>query len=128
MILRWNLPSCILPSRFQTPALSLVLLIGSTAPLLGRAANITTNSFDGISLLPPPPIHGSAEEVADLASVRAVFNGRTEAEKARAIKDSGLAFSLFQPAVGATFDLDKLPITKALLEKVKKEIGPVIDA
>jgi acid phosphatase (class A) len=67
------------------------------------------------------------EELADLASVRAVFNGRTELEKARAMKDSGLAFSLFQPAVGAAFDLDKLPKTKALLEKVKKEIGPVID-
>jgi acid phosphatase (class A) len=84
--------------------------------------------LDGISVLPPPPGRGTAEEVADLASVRAVFNGRTEAEKARAMKDSGLSFSLFQPAVGATFDLDKLPKTKALLEKVKKDIGPVIDA
>jgi acid phosphatase (class A) len=30
--------------------------------------------------------------------------------------------------VGAAFDLDKLPKTKALLEKVKKDIGTVIDA
>lgn len=126
MILRSNLPSRILP-KFQAPALAHALLIGTAASLLGQAAYITTNSIDGISLLPPPPVRGSTEEVADLASVRAVFNGRTEAEKARALKDSGLAFSLFQPAVGAAFDLDKLPKTKALLEKVKKEIGPVID-
>jgi acid phosphatase (class A) len=104
------------------------LLLGTTASLVGGTAYITTNSFDGISLLPPPPARGSTEEVADLASVRAVFNGRTEAEKVRAMKDSGLAFSLFEPAVGATFDLQKLPKTAALLEKVKKEIGPVIDA
>src|SRR5882672_7966025 len=126
MILRTILPS-ILP-RIQAPALALALLIGTAASLLGDTAYITTNSIDGISLLPPPPARGSAEEVADLASVRAVFNGRTEAEKSRAMKDSGLTFSLFQPAVGAAFDLEKLPKTKALLEKVKKEIGPVIDA
>ena len=126
MILRTILPS-ILP-RIQAPALALALLIGTAAPLLGDNAYITTNGIDGISLLPPLPARGSAEEVADLAAVRTVFNGRTEAEKNRAMKDSGLAFSLFQPAAGATFDLDKLPKTKALLEKVKKEIGPVIDA
>jgi len=126
MILRTILPS-ILP-RIQAPALALALLIGTAAPLLGDNAYITTNGIDGISLLPPPPARGSAEEVADLAAVRTVFDGRTEAEKTRAMKDSGLAFSLFQPAAGAKFDLDKLPKTKALLEKVKKEIGPVIDA
>jgi acid phosphatase (class A) len=108
--------------------MAFALLLASAGTLLAQGAYITTNRLDGISLLPPPPARGSAEEVADLATVRAVFNGRTEPEKARAMKDSGLAFSLFQPAVGATFDLDKLPKTKALLEKVKKDIGPVIDA
>jgi acid phosphatase (class A) len=125
MLFRSILPS-ILP-WFQVPALALALLVGTAPSLLGQSSYITTNSLDGISLLPPPPARGSVEEVADLASVRAVFNGRTEVEKARAMKDSGLAFSLFQSAVGAGFDLDKLPKTKALLEKVKKEIGPVID-
>ena len=128
MNLKSNLPSRILSRQFPASALALTLLLANATSLLGQGAYITTNSFDGISLLPPPPIRGSAEEVADLASVRAVFNGRTESEKARAIKDSGLSFSLFQSPVGATFDLDKLPKTKALLEKVKKEIGPIIDA
>jgi acid phosphatase (class A) len=123
-----NLPSRMLSCWIPAPTLALALLFANAPCLLGQGAYITTNNFDGISQLPPPPIRGSAEELADLASVRAVFNGRTEAEKARAIKDSGLTFSLFQPAVGATFELEKLPKTKALLEKVKKEIGPVIDA
>jgi acid phosphatase (class A) len=128
MNLNSNLPSRILLRLFPARALALALLIANATPLFGQSAYITTDSFDGISLLPPPPSRGSVEEVADLASVRAVFNGRTEPEKERAMKDSSLAFSLFQPAAGATFDLDKLPKTKALLEKVKKEIGPVIDA
>ena len=128
MILKSNLPSCIFSRVFPAPVLALALVFSTAASLVGETAYITTNSFDGISLLPPPPARESAEEVADLASTRAVFNGRTEAEKARAVKDSGLAFSLFQPAVGVAFDLHKLPKTQALLEKVKKEIGPVIDA
>jgi acid phosphatase (class A) len=128
MNLNSNLPSRILSRRFPAPALALALLFANATSLLGQGAYITTNSFDSVLLLPPAPIHGSAEEVADLASVRAVFNGRTEAQKSRAIKSSGLAFALFQPAVGAAFELDTLPKTKALLEKVKREIGPVIDA
>lgn len=107
---------------------ALVLLFATAAPILADTAYLTTNSFDSVSLLPPPPARGSAEEAADLATVRAVFNGRTDAEKTRAMKDSGLAFSLFQPAVGPTIDLQNLPKTKALLEKVKKEIGGLIDA
>jgi acid phosphatase (class A) len=127
MNLNSNLPSRILLRLFAAPALAIALLLANATSLFGQAAYITTNTIDGISLLAPPPSRGSAEEAADLASVRAVFNGRTEAEKERATKDSGLAFSLFQPAVGPTFNLDKLPKTKVLLERVKKEIGPVID-
>jgi acid phosphatase (class A) len=128
MILKSNLPSCNLSRGFQAPALALALLFATATPVFAGSAYLTTNSFDGISLLPPPPVPGSPEEVADLASVRAVFNARTEAEKSRAMKSSGLAFSLFQPAVGPAFELDNLPKTQALLEKVKKEIGTVIDA
>lgn len=110
------------------PALVFALLFATTTPLFADSTYLTTNSFDSISLLPPPPGRGSVEEAADLATVRAVFNGRTDAEKTRAMKDSGLAFSLFQSAAGPVFDLHKLPKTQALLEKVKKDIGAVIDA
>jgi acid phosphatase (class A) len=127
MTLNSNLASRTLPGRIQVPALALALLFATAAPLLADSPYLTTNSLDGISLLPPPPARGSAEEAADLATVRSVFNGRTDAEKTRAMKDSGLAFSLFQPAVGSVFDMHKLPKTQALLENVKKEIGTMID-
>jgi len=83
---------------------------------------------NGAELLAPPPLPGSAEEAADLASVRSVFKARTIAERDRAITDSSLSFSLFVPAIGAEFDLTKLPKTQAVLEKVKTDIQEAIDS
>jgi len=129
MMLNSNLQRrCLLNGRLQAPALALAVWLSATASLFAQPAYLTTNSFDAISLLPPPPGRGSAEEAADLATVRAVFNKRTEAEKGRAMKDSTLSFSLFQPAAGLAFDLQNLPKTRALLEKVKKDISAVINA
>jgi acid phosphatase (class A) len=82
---------------------------------------------DGIALLPPPPTVGSAEETADLATARAVFHGRTPADEKRAVKNSSLSFSLFAPAIGPFFEPARLPKTDALMLKVKKEIGDIID-
>ncbi len=82
---------------------------------------------DGVALLAPPPTTGSAEEAADLIAVRSAFQARTPTEKDRAMKDAGLSFSLFEPAVGPVFQPGKLPKTEALLRKVKAEIGETID-
>jgi acid phosphatase (class A) len=82
---------------------------------------------DGIALLPPPPAPGSEEEKADLAEAQAVFHGRTASEEARALKDAKLSFASFEPAIGPSFDLRRLPKTAALLEKVKKDVAPAID-
>lgn len=128
MISKTNLQRHIFNSRKYAALLPLALLLAATTPLFADTPYVSTNRLNGIGLLPPPPGRGSAEEAADLATVRAVFNGRTEPEKTRAMKDSGLAFSLFQPAAGSAFDLEKLPKTRALLEEVKAEIGAVIDA
>jgi acid phosphatase (class A) len=81
---------------------------------------------DGVALLAPPPVAGSAEALADLASARAVFNGRTAAEEFRAKADESLSFSVFERAIGPDFDPTRLPKTEALLKQVKQEIGEVI--
>src|SRR5437879_8283640 len=96
--------------------ISLFLLIG---PVLAQAPYLAPGHPDGISLLAPPPTAGSAEEAADLASVRAVFQGRTPEELARAKKDSSLSLFLFAPAVGPGFQPGKYPNTEALYAKVK---------
>jgi len=82
---------------------------------------------DGIELLAPPPPPGSAEEAADLNTVRAVVENRSKAETNVAMKDSGLAFALFAPAIGPEFSLEKLPKTRALLETLKTNIQEAID-
>jgi len=98
------------------------------APLLAAEPYLAPGKPDGIALLAPPPEAGSAEEAADLATVRAAFKGRTAAETYRATKEDGLSFDLFAPAIGPVFRLEKLPKTRALMEKVKAEIGGVINA
>jgi acid phosphatase (class A) len=128
MILNSNLQSHIFKGSRHASLFVLALVLATAAPLFADTPYITTNRLDSVSLLPPPPGRGSAEEAADLGTVRSVFNGRTDTEKTRAMKDSGLAFSLFASAIGLQFDLQKLPKTRALLGKVKTDIGEVINA
>ena len=119
-----NLLARLVFNRVSPIALGLLLL---AAPCPAQTSYLAPRHPDGAELLPPPPGPGSAEEAADLASVRAVFHARTDSEKQRAMTDSTLSFSLFAPAIGADFDLEKLPRTKAMLEKTKKDIQAAID-
>src|SRR5947207_7868499 len=94
------------PSRipiFRPCLLLLCFLFSPAGPLLADTPYLAPDRPDGIALLAPPPVPGSAEEAADLATVRAVCQARTPVEKARAVKDSTLSFSLFAPAIGPVF-------------------------
>lgn len=113
--------------RTNKPRLLLLCLLLSAGPLLADNPYLAPGHPDGIALLAPPPVPGSAEEAADLATVRSVFQARTPVEKARAMKDSTLSFSLFAPVIGPIFQPGKLPKTDALLQKVKSEIGDLIN-
>src|SRR5712671_3422804 len=87
-------------------AVVLCLLLPIAAPVFADgAAYLAPGHPDSVALLAPPPVSGSAEEAADLATARAVFQGRTADENARAMKDSSLSFSLFAPAIGPIFQL-----------------------
>jgi acid phosphatase (class A) len=120
-----NLMARLISQRLLCAAFAAFLLVQGIAA--AETSYLPPGKPDGAELLPPPPLPGSAEQAADMASVRAVFHGRTEAEKKRATMDSGLSFTLFGPAIGADFDLEKLPKTKAMLEKMKKDIQGAID-
>jgi acid phosphatase (class A) len=113
-------------SRGRALAICLLLLVAPA--LLAETAYLPPGHPDGVALLAPPPVPGSAEEAADLASVRAVFKGRTSAEHARAIKDENLSIFLFEPAIGPFLKPGKLPKTEALFQKVKKDITEPINA
>src|SRR4051812_15425371 len=106
-------------------ALWLALLLAASS--FGQVSYLRPGQPNGAELLALPPLPGSAEEAADLATVRAVFQARTAVEKNRAMTDSTLSFSLFVPAIGPEFDLTKLPKTKSMLEKMKSDIQEAID-
>ena len=108
-------------------ALALSWLLFVAPSLVAQSYYLAPDHPDGIALLAPPPVAGSAEEAADLASARAVFNARTPAETARAAKDATISIFLFAPAIGPFFQPGKLPKTEALFKKVKKDIGVAID-
>jgi acid phosphatase (class A) len=95
-------------------ALTVCLFLFVALPLLAENYYLAPGDPEGVALLAPPPAPGSAEEAADLASARAVFEGRTPAERAKALKDSTLSFFLFAPAIGPFFQPGKLPKIEAL--------------
>lgn len=105
-----------------------LLLLPFVAPPL-RADNyyLAPKHPDGVALLAPPPVAGSAEEAADLASARSVLKARTPTDKARAFKDASLLIFLFESAIGPFFEPGKLPKTEALFKKVKNDITEPLD-
>ena len=109
------------------PAVIFAIFISATSSALAAEKSyLPEGKPNGVELLAPPPKPGSPEQAADLATARAVFQGRTPAERERALKDSSLPFSLFGEVIGPDFNLDHLPKTAAVMAKVKKDIQPPI--
>lgn len=127
MNLKSRPPKLVLRPWLRGLVLTLCLLQLQAASLVADSYYLAAGHPDGVALLAPPPEAGSAEEAADLASVRAVFNGRTPAETARAAKDANLSIFLFTPAIGPFFQPGKLPKTEALFKKVKNDISEPLD-
>ncbi len=127
MNLKSSMPGPVPRPWLRGPLLILCLLLFVAAPVRAGSYYLAPDHPDGLALLAPPPEPGSAEEAADLASARAVFNARTPAEKDRAFKDSSLSIFLFTPAIGPFFQPGRLPKTEALFHKVKKDISASIN-
>lgn len=125
--LKSNTPSSVLRQTLCGLALVLCLLLFVAPPLLADSFYLPAGRPDGVALLAPPPAPGSPEEAADLLAARAVFNGRTEAEKERAFKDATLSIFLYAPAIGSFFQPGKFPKTEALFQKVRKDVSEPLD-
>jgi acid phosphatase (class A) len=86
-------------------------------PLLLNASN-----FDPALLLPEPPRDDSRLGKAELAELHVIDASRTSDEIARAKADGEVKnVSIFAGVMGAGFDLDRLPATKALFHTVREE-------
>ncbi len=82
---------------------------------------------DATTLLPPPPLIGSAEQTADLETVRAVSRAANEADKNAAYSEKFFTVFNFSATVGAYFQSNNLPKTTAFFEKVHLDAETVTD-
>jgi acid phosphatase (class A) len=114
-----------LPHR---PVLILLALAACLAPLQAQPSYLPAGEPDGVALLAPPPLPGSAEQAADLASVIAVFNARTPREEALARSERKFSIFAFAPAIGSFFQSGKAPQTEAFFKRIEQETAAVTDA
>jgi acid phosphatase (class A) len=73
------------------------------------------------NLLAPPPLPGSAEQIADLASVLAVHKACNSNEIALAFSEKKFSVFNFAPAIGSFLRPGKLPKTEAFFKNVQSD-------
>jgi acid phosphatase (class A) len=102
-------------------ALSLVLSFAAQAQA-PAAGYLTPFDLDAVRIVPPPPKDGSPRQIDELAQVHRLIETRTPARLAQAEwDDKHESVSLFQEALGPSFDIAKLPATAELLHIVDLE-------
>jgi acid phosphatase (class A) len=82
---------------------------------------------DAAELLAPPPMPGSPEQDADMASVAAVHEACGTNEAAIALSEKNFSVFNFSPALGPFFQPGKLPKTQAFFERVQADAATVAD-
>ena len=90
---------------------------------------LSPEAVDAARLLPPPPQPGSPRAAAELAELRRIAAEATPERMAQARWDDDHEDpSLFQPLLGAAFDMKALPRTAALLQLVQTDAGAAATA
>ncbi len=79
------------------------------------------------TVLAPPPLAGSAEQAADLETVRAVYHAASDLDKNAAYSEKDFSVFNFTSAVGPFFTATNLPKTAAFFEKVQLDADTVTD-
>ena len=119
MLMKFRLPPVIL---------SVVLMLAVSASTQANDFNFLKSGKPNASeLLPPPPLPDSAEQAADMATVRSVYQAASDADKQAAYDEKKFSVFNFTTAVGAYFVETNLPKTTAFFEKVQKDAETVTD-
>lgn len=126
MRMKVRLQNSVRHGRLSLVMASCLLLGGLVTPLLAGERYLVASQFDGIALLPPPPAPDSAEQAADLASVRAVFKAATPAERRHAERGANLSLYNFAMVIGDDFQPGKYPKVDLLFETLKTNISDTI--
>lgn len=89
---------------------------------------VAPDSISAEDLLTPPPLPGSAEEAADMATVRSVYHAATDADKQAAYSEKKFTIFNFTGAVGPFFIKSNLPKTTAFFARVQHDAETITDA
>jgi acid phosphatase (class A) len=82
---------------------------------------------DAITLLPPPPQPGSAEQAADMDEVRIVSHAATSNDVAAAFSEKEFSIFNFTPEIGSFFQPGKFPKTEDFFRYVQTDAAIVTD-
>ena len=83
--------------------------------------------LDAAALLAPPPLPDSAEQLAELDEVRAVYHGASAADQAAAVAEKSFSVFNYAAAVGPFFSATNLPKTAAFFAKVQSDAATITD-
>lgn len=111
-----------------TCRLVLLFLCLAITPLHAAADRYLTNGqINVVALLAPPPLPGSAEQAADLASVAAVHQAASTNDLRQALSEANFSVFVFRPAIGDFFRPGKLPKTEAFFKCVRRDSDHLVN-
>jgi len=117
-------------SRFKhCLALIIFALAVAVAPLHAQTNlhYLPPGQPNAATLLAPPPLLDSPEQVADMDEVKVVFHAASSNEIDAAYAEKKFSVFNFTPAAGAFFQSNTLPKTAAFFEKVQLDAEIVTD-
>jgi len=82
---------------------------------------------DAVALLAPPPLPGSPEQAADMATVRSVSRAAPESDTAMALSEKKFSVYTFAPEIGTFFQSSALPKTTAFFDRVQSDAEILTD-
>ena len=98
-----------------------VLLVSAQVARAADPHFLGPQSLDAVALLPPPPVAGSVEAVADLDAILNAQTTRGEADVTRVKAESKLSPAAFQSVLGADFTAENFPQIYSLLEDAAQD-------
>jgi acid phosphatase (class A) len=120
-----------LSTNFLRPLLFVVMLAGASLTCAGKETvslhYLKPGTPDAATLLAPPPLADSAEQGADLNTVRTVHRAASDADKQAAYAEKKFSVFNFTAAAGPFFVETNLPQTAVFFEKVQKDAETVTD-
>src|SRR5262245_7165614 len=114
-------------SQFRCRLIGVAWLIVASTTLSAAEHYLPDGKPDVVELLAPPPDPGSDEQADDLATTVAEYT-KHAVSTVTATAEREVTPATFAPLIGTWFELEKLPKTKALFDRVFKETKQVVGA